>query len=458
MTTTLESPAPAHRATLTPDRWLRANPALVLALVYAGAAGAVGLWWFDTPTVTGPAEWLTGAGRITGLLAGYAMAVLVGLMARVPALERGVGTDRLTRWHALGGRYVVSLVVAHAALTTWGYAVAAHTGVVSEGASLLRDYGDVLLATLGGLLLVVVGVVSARAARKRMRYETWHLIHLGTYVAIGLAFAHQFSVGADFSGHPVAQAVWSLLYLSVGALLVNYRVVAPVRQALRHRIVVDAVRPEGPGVVSVYLRGRHLDELRAEPGQFFRWRFLARHHWWAANPYSLSAPATSGSMRITVKELGDHSARLADLRPGMRVVAEGPYGAFTAGRRRQRKVLLVGAGVGITPLRALFETLPGQPGDLTLVYRATAPGDLVLREELEDIAVRRRARLYFVTGSRAEYDDDPLSSEALQRMAPHLRHHDVYVCGPDGFSGAVRDALRRAGVPQRRIHHESFEF
>ena len=76
--------------------------------------------------------------------------------------------------------------------------------------------------------------------------------------------------------------------------------------------------------------------------------------WWASNPYSLSAPADPRMMRFTVKDLGDHSTALARLTPGTRVFAEGPYGTFTGHRRTQRrKVLLIAAGVGITPLRAL---------------------------------------------------------------------------------------------------------
>ena len=43
-------------------------------------------------------------------------------------------------------------------------------------------------------------------------------------------------------------------------------------------------------------------------------------------------------------------------------------------------------GIGITPLRALFETMPAEPGDLTLLYRANAAQDLVFRDELEAIA------------------------------------------------------------------------
>jgi ferredoxin-NADP reductase len=101
--------------------------------------------------------------------------------------------------------------------------------------------------------------------------------------------------------------------------------------------------------VSVYIRGKRLDELRAEPGQFFRWRFLTRDLAWAANPYSLSAPVRPDLIRITVKNSGRHSSALRRLRPGTRVIAEGPYGALTAGRRRRRKVLLLAGGVGITP-------------------------------------------------------------------------------------------------------------
>jgi ferredoxin-NADP reductase len=218
------------------------------------------------------------------------------------------------------------------------------------------------------------------------------------------------------------------------------------------------VYAEARGVVSIVIAGRHLDELRAESGQFFRWRFLTRDLWWATNPYSLSAVPRPGRLRITVKSLGAHSAALARLRPGTRVLAEGPYGALTAARRRQRKVLLIAGGIGVTPLRALFESLPGLPGDITLLYRASKTSDVVFADELAAIAQHRGARLHFVTGRRSEYRHDPLSAAALTANVPDLRHHDVYVCGPDGMTSAVITELRRAKVPRSQIHHESFEF
>ena len=450
-----ERPAPRTSPTAAPAR---AHPNLVLALLAAGAIATVGLWWHDTTSIHGLGDWLTNAGRVTGLLAGYGMVALVALMARIPPLERGVGADRLARWHAMGGRYSVGLVVAHGLLITWGYAVTAHTNVAGQAKTLLLSYPNVLAATVAGLLLVGVGAVSARAARRRMRYETWHYLHFYTYLAVALAFSHQFTTGADFMQHFGARVVWGGMYALVGGAIVWYRFLTPIRQAFRHRLRVVSVEPEGPGVVSIVIGGRHLQELRAESGQFFRWRFLARGMWWVASPYSLSAPPRRDRMRITVKALGDHSGSVAAVRPGTRVLAEGPYGAMTAALRRRRKVLLIAGGVGITPLRALFQTIPAEPGDLTLVYRASRKEDVVFRSELEQLAARRGANLRILAGRRADLGGDPLSAKALRRHLPDLARHDVYLCGPAGMTDAAKRSLRTAGVPRRHIHHESFDF
>ena len=436
----------------------RTRPAAVLTVIAAGALASILLWWHQTESVHGLGDWLTNAGRLTGLLAGYGVVVLIALMARLPPVERGVGADRLARWHAMGGRYTVGLVVAHALLITWGYAVTAHTGLISQTNTLLMSYPDVLMATVGGLLLVGVGIASARAARRRLRYETWYYLHFYTYLAVALAFSHQFAVGAQFMTSWPARILWGGMYAVVAAAILWYRFITPARQAARHRMRVLGVRHEAPGVVSVVIGGRHLSELRAESGQFFRWRFLARGLWWVSSPYSLSAPLEQGQLRITVKALGEHSHALARLRPGTRVLAEGPYGALTGAVRSKRRVLLIAGGVGITPMRALFQKLPASTGNLTLVYRASELGEVVFRDELERLARRRGARLFFVVGRRAELGKDPLSAAALRARIPGLDRHDVYVCGPAGMTSAVIRELRAAGVHRRHIHHESFEF
>jgi predicted ferric reductase len=432
----------------------RVSARFVLGVIVVGAVVVLYLWWHASPGVKGLGGWLTGAGEILGLLAGYGVVVLVALMARIPPLERGVGTDQLARWHSMGGKYIVNLVFAHALLIIWGYAVGAHTNVVSETATLLTQYPDVLMATVAAFLLFGVGIISMRAARRRVRYETWYYLHFYTYVAIALAFSHQFADGASFISDLAARFWWSAMYLTVAVLISWYRFVVPLRAYARHRFHVIGVKEEAPGIISVYIGGSHLDELDAEPGQFFRWRFLTSSMWWSSHPYSLSAAPGQDVLRVTVKDLGDHSQALAKLPPGTRVFAEGPYGAFTASHSG-RSVLLLAGGVGITPLRAMFATLPGH---VTLLYRASSERDIVFREELDAIAAARGADVHYLIGSRAEIGYDPLTPQVLTSLVPGLDDRDVYVCGPAGMTSAAVTALRAAGVPKRSIHREMFEF
>jgi ferredoxin-NADP reductase len=312
----------------------------------------------------------------------------------------------------------------------------------------------VLPATLGTIILFVVGIISVRAVRRKISYEFWYYIHLLTYGSIFFTFGHQITLGAEFKSNPVAKAAWLAMYLSALALVAWFRVLTPVRLNLRHRLRVESVHEEAPGVWSVVMRGQRMEQLGAESGQFFRWRFLTSGLWWTSTPYSLSAPPRGARLRITVKALGRHSAAVSQLRRGTRVWAAGPYGALTARRQSSSQTLLVAGGVGITPLRALFETLPGE---LTLLYRAHSVEDLALRDELERIARRRRGAKVLYALNGADGSRPRLGPSALHEMVPELTDHDVYLCGPAGFAEDMYEALRAAGVPDRRIYHESFK-
>jgi predicted ferric reductase len=454
-------PAPLPPAApARPASRIEPRTALLAALTALGAIPMLAVWWGETTPASlhAPGALLTAAGRLTGLLAAYLLLVLTALMARIPWLENRIGADVSVRVHRALGEYTVALAVAHTVLIILGYAAETRTGLVSETADLLVDYPDVLMATASLGLLVWVGVVSARAVRRRMAYESWYFIHLYVYLAMALAFSHEFAVGADFSASARNRILWSALHIAVAAALLVYRVLIPLVRSLRHRVRVERITLEGPGVVSIHLTGRALDALRAQPGQYLRWRFLTRRHWWQSHPYSLSAPPTDHRLRITVKDLGDASRDLHDLHPGARVWFEGPYGAFTARTRPggpARRVLLIAAGAGITPIRALFEALPGRGSDVILLYRASAPSDLVLWRELEQIARARGFGLYPLLGPRT--GPDPLAPGELLRLVPDTADREVYLCGPPGLTAAATAHLRHAGVPSRRIYTEAFD-
>jgi predicted ferric reductase len=430
----------------------------VLAVITAAALAVVGMWWANTPgrSLHTFADRVTAAGRISGLLGTYLILVQVVLMARLPWLDRWVGTDRMAGWHRSNGQYTIALLCAHTLFIIWGYAAADHRSLTAETARLLRSYPDVLAATAGLGLLVMVGVTSARIARRRLRYETWYFLHLYTYIAIALSFSHQLATGNEFITHPGNRALWAALYVVTFGLLLWYRVAVPVRDAFRYRLRVEAVQHESADAVSVYVTGRDLDRMGAESGQFFRWRFLDRRSWWEAHPFSLSVAPNPEWLRITAKGVGDHSQALRHVRPGTRVMAEGPYGNLTARRRTRRRVLLIAGGVGITPLRAMIEDLPGGPGDITLLYRATSAHDLLFRSELETLASARRITVRYLLGPRHQ-EPNPLSPRHLRHLVSDVAQRDVYLCGPAGMMDVAAKSLRSLGVARSHIHRERFE-
>lgn len=398
--------------------------------------------------------WLMAGGRLAGLIGAYLLLVVVLLAGRVPFVERTLGQDRLMRWHRRLAPWSVGIIALHGTLITLGYAAAARNGVPHEFWLLLTTYPGILTAVTAFALLLTAGVTSARIARRRMRYETWWVVHLYTYLALALAFSHQIALGAPFLGHPVARIFWTALWIATAGTVAVYRILLPVWRTLLHDLRVVAVERVAPGVVSVTVRGRHIERLPVAGGQFVQWRILRRGLWWQAHPYSLSALPNPPYLRFTVKDVGDHSGVLAGLRPGTRIAIEGPYGAFHSDARGTERVALIGAGVGVTPLRALLEDLPRHV-DATMIVRASHERDVIFADELRQLMSRRRGRLHELLGPREQVRLDPA---ALRRLVPDLKGRDVYVCGPSGFSHEVIRALGALGVPEERIHHESFAF
>jgi len=436
-------------------------------LGWAGVAAVLALWLHGDNLHQlggGASAALIAGGRATGLIAAQLLLMQVLLMARLPWLERGLGQDVLARKHRVVGFWSVNLLVVHVVLTTLGYAAADRAAPLREAWTVVRTYPGMLLATAATVALLAVAVTSVRLARARLRYESWHLLHLYAYVGVALSIPHEIWAGGDFTSSRPATVYWVGLWAAAAGAVVVFRIGVPVGRTLRHRVRVTEVIRESPDVVTVRMTGRALDRLPVHAGQYFVWRFLDGPGWTRGNPYSLSAPPGRHELQITARTRGDGSARLARLRPGTRVMIEGPFGRLTADRVRTGRVAMFACGIGITPLHAVLRDLRLPPGAATLIYRARTADDVVFGPSWADLMANQGLDVRCLLGPRlpapgswlpaGAAGHDPVA--ALRTLVPDLTARDVFVCGPHDWMDALVTDLRSAGLPDAQLHLERF--
>jgi predicted ferric reductase len=435
----------------------------------------------------GPGDRLVGLGRLVGLVAMDLLLLQLLLAARVPWVDRAYGLDRALKAHRVLGRVTVPLVLVHIGAIALGYAArdgsGGPVGALRQVLTLTTSDDDLLLSAIAAALLVVIAVTSVSIARRRLSYEWWHAVHLTAYAAVVLAVPHELSIGSDFTTSVWASTYWWALFVIVTASVLWWRLLLPVLRSLRHDLRVTKVVHESDDVWSVIVQGRDLARLPVRSGQFLNWRFVSPGLLLAAHPWSVSRRPDGHTLRITVRGLGDHSAALARLRRGTRVLVEGPYGAFTTQARTRRRVLLIAAGIGVTPVRAILEELVVErhavPGDVTVLYRADDASALPLMDELARLTTTGGHALRPLVGlpvrgswlpAPADGAASALASTApgratapsdrqrLLALVPDAALHEVYLCGPTAWMTLVRKTLRHSGVPDTHIHDERFSW
>ncbi len=423
----------------------------------------LGLWLLGSHTyITGslPEIFIAG-GRLAGLLGEFFILTQLVLIGRVQLLERNYGFDKLNRYHRKLGFAALGLLVFHPIALSLGYS-ALGTGVFSVSATwgqfltFLTSWDDVFKAFLALCILIIMVGISLAIIRKKLCYETWYFVHLLVYVAIVLAFSHQINTADVSSG--VGLYYWLVINFFVFGLVLLYRFLRPLWLFARHRFYVEKVVQETPTVWSVYITGQNMEKFYFEAGQYANVTFLTRDHWYT-HPFSFSAGPNGKNLRFSMKGVGDFTNEVPKILPGTRVVLDGPLGGFTLRHAATKKFLFLAGGIGVTPIRALVDTLLAGT-DAAVLFAVRAESELAFLPEFDRIALAKRVAVTtfvsdeHVPGSRHGFID----AVAITELVPDVAERDVYLCGPPIMMKKAIVALKALGVPHRHIHYENFNY
>jgi predicted ferric reductase len=435
-------------------------------LVYFSLAIVFALFFADKGAAyfTNPSRITTGLGIIAGLVGSDLLLIMLVLAARIPVIDRTFGHDKALALHRKLGKPVFYLIVAHMLLLLVGYGIQEGLNPVAEIFSMIANGQDILKSYAGLLLMAIVIVSSLVIVRKKLPYEFWFVIHLLSYAAVLLALPHQFNNGKLFADGTWARPYWMALYVGTFAAIVIFRVIVPIARTLKHRLRVTDIRMESPDVITLTMSGRNLDKLPAKGGQFMNWRFWQPNMLLKAHPFSFSAAPDGKTLRITIRNLGRQTNRIMKMRIGTPVSFEGPYGMFTEAARTTSDAVLIGSGIGITPIRAILDDPKFGASNVSVILRGSTEENVYLWQEVYDLCVEKNAWLRVLVGHRPRGVHTWLSAEAfnkgerLSTLAPKIKDADVFVCGPAAWMDLVVADAKKAGVRPERIHAERFDF
>jgi predicted ferric reductase len=407
----------------------------------------------------GAAGVFTALGRLFGLFAAFFALTQFILMGRLWWLERPFGLDHLASYHRKNGNLAFFFIIIHPIFIAIGYGIAAHVNLFSQYVNLITSYQYVWLAFIAQLLFIAVVGTSIYIVRKKLKFESWYYVHLLVYVAIVVAFFHQVTIGTSFIDQPFAKGYWYAVYGFVTLNLLIWRFTIPVINVFRYDFRIDRVVRETPTTTSLYIRGRHFNALKAKPGQFVFIRLLSAHFFRQEHPFSLSSVISDTELRLTVREVGDYTSDIKNVRPGTRVAVSGPFGRFTDSVAKTQKRLFVAGGVGITPIRGMIEAAVEAKRDAVFFYANRNIDDVVFDKEITQL------EKWGLTTFRV-FSDPPkgagthiggyVSAELIAELTPDFKDRDIYICGPPPMMASIVTGLTNAGVPPEQLHYEVF--
>ncbi|WP_084127238.1 ferredoxin reductase family protein [Demequina sp. NBRC 110054] len=398
--------------------------------------------------------WLGMIARALGIVAAVMMLMQLLLASRAPWIDRVIGHDKAVALHTKYGVTSFVVMLLHIAVVSTADSHTAGTNPVSQ----LFDYWSydwfMAWAVVSVAAILVVLFTSFATSRARIAYHKWHAIHLLSYVAIIAAVPHQFLQGSTFRDGGAAWWFWFVLWAGAVSAFVYSRIISPIVVNRRHRLTVTDVAHETDGSVTITLGGDAVSHIGARSGQFLNIAFGRFAYLREMHPYSLSA-APGETLRITVKPLGDASSALADLEVGTSAWIEGPLGVFTHEARTGRDLMLIGAGIGVSPIRSLLEDAP-EHGSVSVIVRGRSREEIPLLDEIEQLSMVRGARYAALLGRRGTTWGTALHPVTLVGAIKDPSDTDVYICGPVQWGLQVEADARAAGVPSHAIHREEF--
>ncbi len=386
------------------------------------------------------------------------MGLQFGLTARFQYVTEPWGEDVIYHFHRQVSLIAVGLVVVHPAIL-----VVVQPQLLAPS-NMLEAPLSAYFAFLSIFSVIALVVTALWRLALKIKYETWHLIHVVLAVLAITAGAVHMAGSGFYLVDPWKRSLWiGLVFFWIG-LLLYVRIAKPLFM-LRRPYIISEVRRERGDTMTLVMRPDRHPGFRFSPGQFGWLTLWGSPFKLTAHPFSFSSSAADadGRVEMTIRSLGDFTSKIDQVPTGKRVYLDGPYGAFTIGNPADMHVLIAG-GIGVTPMMSMIRTLAdrGDKRPVVLLYGVQDWDSITFREELEALKSRLSLTIVYVvakppadwTGERGFINADTFR----RHLPPPYADHEYFICGPNVMMDAIEKALGEMNVPMSKYHSERYSF
>jgi len=381
------------------------------------------------------------------------------LSGRFKSISNGVGMDVTMRFHQVMARMALVFALLHPFLYQGTPAGGPRPWDPTRQLTVTTDFSSLSTGIVAFLLLPSLVFLAIERTNLDHKYETWRLIHGVGALLIALLLLHHTVYAGRYGSQPLMTWLWvAMTGLAVGSLLYVYLIVPLLETGRGWRVTsVTRLTPK-QWELTVSPDGHSGFEYKA--GQFV-WLNVGHSSFsMKENPFSISsAPAARPEVSFMIKELGDFTRTIGQIRPGTRAYLDGPYGSLFVDDRDEPGVALIAGGVGLAPLLGILRQmrLTGDPRKVKLIYGNRTIDQIAYREELdaEDVSYvlseppeNWRGDAGFIDGALM---DRVFSSDEITDWV-------FVMCGPAIMLDIVEEHLLNKGTPSHRVLSERFDY
>ncbi len=395
------------------------------------------------------------SGKMMGMAAGLLLLVQLPLAGRLKTLDRIFSLPLLMRQHRIHAWAVFVLALLH----PFCVLLAEGTIVVPLEARYWPEWIGVAL-----WVFVLVQFVTSRWRKPLgISFHRWLMFHrfIGLLVAI-LLVLHVLYVSETFTDEEIPSR-WVLVTATLFGVVWLWVRTGRFRQR-KNRYTVSRIEPTGSDATMVEMAPVSPGSFTYAPGQF---AFLSFHNTAISkepHPFTVaSAPNENGTLQFVIRSCGDWTRKLEYIRPGDKVLVQGPFGHFShLYAAADQELIFIAGGIGITPMLSMLRFMADREDTrpVTLIWSNRSPEHIVLAEEMDRLADKltglHRVPI-FTRNTTIEERSGRLNRTMLASILSGCsRRAAVFICGPYPMMARLKADLRALGFPTGSIFSEAF--